>query len=844
MRRLVPLLCLLAILAAPLAEAGADPTASPQSVALRVDPSDHGGAALIVHYIRLDDAYDRWNLWSWTEGAEGRPHALAGTTSTSRYAVIDVPKDAHRQGLIVRRGDWESRDIGHDRYATLEPDGLTEVWLVSGDPRVYTDPADIDLSVRLVGAFLDASRTILLAASGPLEPRATRDARVTTGEGEYAIRRFSRADVHAAGRLLYEITLARDVAFEDVASLSLEIPGFDPMTAYARDVLSEPRFTALDADLGPRCTSESTTFSVWTPVCDAVDLLLFDEIDDPEPARTVPLAPVGRGVWETTVEGDLHATAYLYRYRSYGVTRLAPDIHARAATIDSSRSVVVNLDRTNPEGWASDTPPTIDQRTDEIIYEVHVRDFSIADTSLERDLRGTYLGLAHRGAVAGVRTGLAHLEELGVTAVHLLPIHDYPGPTDEYNWGYWTTLFNVPESNYSSDPSDPMRAIIDLKTAVAALHDAGLRVVLDVVYNHTSSSFEHSAFDQSVPWYYFRTTPDGQLRNDAGVGNSIADERPMVRKYILDSAEYWVRQYRVDGLRFDLLGTHTPETVAALCERLAGVRDDLTIYGEPWTGGGPLQFGKGAQRGTCMAVFNDHLRNAIRGDLDGAASGFATGPGGDVRALNLGLAGAIDDFADDPAETINYVSAHDNLTLWDKIERTNPAASDDQKRAMHKLALGLVLTSQGAAFLHGGSDFCRTKGGNHNSYNAGDEVNAFDWARKAEHGDVFQYVRGLIALRRAHPAFRMSDPHLIRQRMKRIDTRSRVFAFTLDGRGAGDDWRTILVAANGEPRTHSIRLPGGRWTLVVNDTVAGTEPIHTARGTIDLPPYSMVVLHK
>jgi pullulanase len=273
------------------------------------------------------------------------------------------------------------------------------------------------------------------------------------------------------------------------------------------------------------------------------------------------------------------------------------------------------------------------------------------------------------------------------------------------------------------------------------------------------------------------------------------------------------------------------------------VRDDLTLYGEPWTGGGPIHFGKGDQKNTCFGLFNDNLRNAVRGDLDGPGPGFATGPGGDISGVRRGIMGAITDFTAEPDEAINYVSAHDNMTLWDKITLANPSASDAEKRSMQKLALGVVLTSQGVPFLHCGVDFCRTKGGNHNSYNAGDAVNAIDWARKAEYIDVFEYVRGLAAIRAAHPAFRMSEAAQIRERLDFLSTGASL-AFTLDGAGVGDSWGTILVVYNAEPREQTARLPGGAWSLVANHEAAGTRTLATLRGSCTLPAYSLVILHK
>ncbi len=842
----------------------------------RLAEAGHEGGAVVVHYLRADGEYSGWNVWAWAEGGEGSAYGFGdgaaewagsrgvpfgGETEYGPYAVVPVDAGVERVGFVVRRGNWESKDVDRDRFVEfeggVEAGEVREVWLVSGDERVFSGPGEVDLSLRVIGAFLDDADTIVLTVSGRLDVEMMTGVELLTdGEvGVYGVERLLRRDAGRARGLVYEVELDREVEFDHVSDLELVIPGVDPAVVYARGVLLEDRFTALDAELGPRWGETSTVFRVWSPVSDSVAVLLYGfgeaGLVAGEPDRVVPMTHAGRGVWEAEVAGDLHGAVYRIGYESYGERRIAADIHCRAASQDSSRSVVVDMSRVAPEGWGSVDVPRLGSVTDEVIYEVHVRDFTVADPTIGSERRGTYLGLIHGGAfdVGGERvvTGVDHLLELGVTGVHLLPIQDFSAPVGQYNWGYWTALFNVAESNYATDPFDPMAAPRELRAAIQGLHERGVRVILDVVYNHTSSSFEWSPFFQSVPYYWFRTEVDGTLRNDAGVGNSMADERPMVRKYIGDSLVYWLEEYRVDGYRFDLLGTHRPESVREWVGRMREVRPDVTLYGEPWTGGGPLYFGKGSQRGMGMAVFNDHLRNAVRGDLDGTGTGFATGPGGDAQAVRRGVAGAIDDFADAPVETINYVSAHDNLTFWDKLLLARPDASDAERRAMQKLAHGIVLTSQGVAFIHAGAEFARTKGGNHNSYNAGDEVNKLDWARKAAYRDVNDYVAGLVELRLSQPVFRMSERSEVRRRLDFVGTAGgeggEVIAFTLDGRGLeGDGWERVFVAYNGGAGGASVRLPGGEWNVVVDAERAGVETLGSARGRYELPAYSMVVM--
>ncbi len=828
----------------------------------------HAESVLIVHYHRPDGDYRGWNLWAWVAGQEGRSYRFANEDGFGRYAVVPFQQAAERFGFLVRKGEWEAKDVDRDRFAEPNADGIAEVWVVSGDETVYTDPEAIDMTPRVSAAFLDGPSELTVALTRGVSVSALDPRRMTlrVGDGgdgdddrhgvrEIGVRRIVAAETETGYADLIALTLERAVPLEALdESMTLELPGFSPATVYARDVLETPQLHATDAELGYRYELEQTTFRAWSPVAAEAELLLYDTAAGATPRRTVPMRRGERGVWHATVAGDLHGTYYAYRFTSYGERRTVPDIYAYAASADSSRGLVLDLDRTDPPGWDAHAPPTLDRPTDEVIYEIHVRDFTVADPTCPPAWRGKYLGLTHTnaGTAQTPGTALSHLRDLGVTAAHLMPIHDFTASLDEYNWGYWTALFNVPEAQYSTSPHDPAQTIRELKRAILALHEADIRVILDVVYNHTSSSFEHSPFDQTVPWYYFRTSPDGRLLNESGTGNAIADERAMVRDYIVDSLRYWVTEYRVDGFRFDLLGMHEPETVAAIERELLAIRPDLTLYGEPWTGGGPIRFGKGAQRGSRFAVFNDHLRDALRGDLDGTARGFISGAArGEARAdaVRRGVVGAIafnehiHDFAHEPIETVNYVSAHDNLTLWDKLARTLPDATDAEKRAMQKLALGVVLTSQGIAFLHGGSDFCRTKHGHHNSYNAGDAINAFDWQRKHEYREVHEYVRGLIALRRAHPAFRMTDAAEVRANLRFLEA-SPLIAYTLDGAAVGDPWAKILVAYNGDGAAHELTLPGGEWTVAVDHERAGVEPIGRARDRVTLPPHSMIVLHR
>ncbi|MFM7260579.1 MAG: pullulanase-associated domain-containing protein, partial [bacterium] len=531
---LVVLGALVTLLATPRFAHGADdqPRLAPK---LKLDGFSVNGATaesiLVVHYHRPGRDYSGWNIWYWPEGRDGQQANLGGEDAFGRYAIIPFAPAPARAGFIIRRGNWEEKDFDQDRFVPLAKGAITEIWVKSGEDGFTTDPSKVDTSVKVVGAFLDRDNLVTLALTAPwkdAEPRALSIENVRNGGRAPKVKSIKSAGT-SGGKALYEITLARAVDADDVASLRLDftagpLEAAPPTTILARDVLDEPDFTASDARLGAFVADGKTTFTTWSPVANAVDLLLFDR-NASEPTRTIALTRGAKGVWSTTVADDLHGTPYRYRFRAYGETREAPDMHGFAANADSSRTVVVNLDRLEPEGFDATPQPKIAHATDEIIYEIHVRDFSARDPRADDAVRGTYLGLVHAAPATAdaPSSGLDHLRELGITAVHLLPIHDFTAKVGEYNWGYWTTLCNVPESNYATNPNDPFSAIRELRTAVSRLHASNIRVILDVVYNHTSDAGPSSPFGAAVPGYFFRTTRDGRLMNDSGTGNAFAD---------------------------------------------------------------------------------------------------------------------------------------------------------------------------------------------------------------------------------------------------------------------------------------------------------------------------------
>lgn len=660
-------------------------------------------------------------------------------------------------------------------------------------------------------------------------------------------------------------------------------------------------------DLGLTYTRTSCTFKVWAPTARKMEVVLYEDagrydsnglVADHEDGGTpYVMNRMEAGTWGLTLQGDLEGKFYMYKAGfPNGQVHYAVDPYATAVAAGGVRTAIIDMTRTDPDDWEDDVRPPLIKPTDAVIYELHVRDFSMDEESIFQK-KGLYIAFSEEGLTDrdGHRIGIDHLKELGVTHVHLLPVfdfktvneltvHDTEAADNKYNWGYDPQNFNVPEGSYSSDPSNPYTRIREFKDMIRALHRSGIRVVMDVVYNHTYG-VDDGPFDGIVPGYYYRKNAHGFLSNGSGVGNELATERPMVRKYIKDSVRFWTEEYHIDGFRFDLMGLIDVQTMTEITEMLRQEMDpSILIYGEPWTGGDsplPDKTLKGVQRGKGFAVFNDHYRSAIKGDSDGAGSGFATGWWGVEGAVLTGVQGAIHDFAYSPAETINYVTAHDNLNLWDKIvtaqgirhlvafpewrdglptSGTSPADAvrhadpyrhvdplhlfdnDTVRRSL--LANGVILTSQGIPFIHAGDELLRSKYGDHNSYRSGDKVNALRWRNKARFRAVFDYYKGLISLRKKHAAFRLEHRDQIEQYLKVLQCGNGVLAYMLEGYRAGDIWNRIIVIYNGKEQDDVVALPqDAAWNIVVSDRIAGDEVLGQVTSQVVVPRLSMMVLY-
>ena len=584
--------------------------------------------------------------------------------------------------------------------------------------------------------------------------------------------------------------------------------------------------------LGAIYSPEQTVFRVWAPTASEVMLHVYQSPAGGKANSIEMMRSSGEkwdGAWETSLVGDQRGVYYTYTAAGadprFDSTRELIDPYARAVTAHDGRGIVVH-----------DLTPITNRPTfpieDAIIYEVHLRDFTIdPDSGIQR--RGKYLGLTEDGAhLTGrldIATGLDHLTELGVNVVQLLPIsecHNLNRSEDLYSWGYDAVHFNSPEGWYATERYDARR-VAEVKRMVDALHQRGLRVTLDVVFNHTFESLDKQrvySFEGLVPGYYYRLKPDGSYWDGSGVGNEFRSEAPMVRRFILDSVKYWVMEYKVDGFRFDLLGLIDQETVGLIVSELRALDPNLLIYGEPWAGGStPIEItGKGKQRGQGWAVFNDHFRDALKGNVFNArATGFIQA-GANLGAVKMGVRGAIDDFTNGPLETINYIECHDNHTLWDRLLIStvdDASVTEADRRAMDKLAAAALFTSFGIPFIHSGQEFLRTKGGDHNSYNKPDAVNMIRWREKAENFDVYEYYRGLIALRLAHPLFRLRTSAEVRAAIKFLDhdlglpVPDGCLAYQIEDVAGADAWRRALVLLNPQPKGIEFAISPGEWRI-------------------------------
>lgn len=627
-------------------------------------------------------------------------------------------------------------------------------------------------------------------------------------------------------------------------------------------------------DLGVTYSPAKTIFKVWVPRAVEVKLRLYDTGKGGEAVAAENLDKGLNGVWDIAVAKNLKNKYYTFQVLQDGKWSMeCPDIYAKAVGVNGRRGMVADMASTNPVGWKNDKRPALKNFTDIILYELHIRDISIDPNSgIKR--KGKFLGLAESGTKGpdGQATGLDHIKELGVTHVHLLPSFDFNSIDEtkplanKYNWGYDPLNYNVPEGSYATDPYDGNVRIKEFKQMVQAMHKKGLRVILDVVYNHTSD-IKGSNFSQFAPGYYYRHNADGSYSNATGCGNEVASERAMVRKFIIASVVYWAREYHLDGFRFDLMGVHDTETMNQVSDALHKVDPTIYVYGEGWTAGAsPMDEGlRAVKKNTYqlkrIGAFSDDLRDGLKGGFSNVKeTGFVSGAPGKAESVKFGIVASTQNaqvdykkvnyskapWAAEPYQTITYASCHDDNTLFDRLKIGNPDATEADLIKMDKLSNAVVLTSQGVAFLHAGAELLRTKNGVANSFESPDPINQIDWARKEKYKEVFSYYKGMVALRKHHPAFRMPSTQMIQTHLKFIKTGDdNVIAYRISNKANGDTWKNILVILNGNPAERSLKIPKGKWKLAADENNVNEKGIRDiSEGNVTIAGTAAYVLYK
>lgn len=608
---------------------------------------------------------------------------------------------------------------------------------------------------------------------------------------------------------------------------------------------------------------KSTTFSLTTsPDVKKVDVVISDNDSDTAQQLVKSMKRVGAGKWKLTVKNDLKGKYYVFSVYNQAQPDHTPGVFAKAVGVNGKRGVIVDLKDTDPDGWADDVRPELKNPCDLIIYEMHHRDFSM-DMSSGIKNKGKFLALTEPAAIS-------HLRRLGVNAVHILPSFDFASIDEskpdvaQYNWGYDPLNYNVPEGSYSTNAADPKARIREFKQMVQALHKAGIRVILDVVYNHTFD-INGSNFQKTYPDYFFRKNAEGKYSDGSGCGNETASDKELMREFMKESVAYWVNEYHIDGFRFDLMGVHDIETMNEIHDVVAQIDPTIYIYGEGWSAGSCAypQDKLATKANTCelngIGAFSDDMRDALRGPFsDDTKGGFLAGVPGQEESIKFGIAGAISHpqidmtkvnyskvpWTNEPSQMVAYVSCHDDMCLTDRLRSSIPYIGDDELIRLDLLAQTAVLTSQGVPFILSGEEMLRDKKGVHNSFRSPDSINRLDWNNLKRYPQVFDYYAGLISLRKQHPAFRMGSADEVRKNLCFLEAPEGVVAYQLKNNAGGDSWKNIIVVLNSQKTPQTVDVPENTYTMVVANGKVDTNGIGLLSGkTLTVAPQSALIVH-
>ncbi len=861
-----------------------------------------------VHYNRDAGDYAGYNLYLWKNMITGTDasvsanpdFATAPTDSYGPYVTADITgmTGYDNLGFIVRYsstpGAWTAKDVTADRFMTnWDSSGNIEIWLKQGDPTIYTTaPVVTPPSPQIVSASFDDLRVINVRLNQAADLSALVNGGFTLSGGlEVASVQVTNGTTSAAKAV--KITTTTDIPFGQ--SITLTQTGSDAAHSFGTKAVNvglvmnsdgfNQAFTYEGDDLGATYTSGSTSFRVWAPLASAVSLQTWNASNLTNAGRTTTtMTQDVNGTWVVTLDGDQSGIVYMYSVTRNGQTVSVIDPYAHAVTMNGERGVVVDLRATDPTGFRNEVKPAFSgKNVDAIIYELQVRDFSMDSSSgIPAAHKGKYLAFTDNGTkytwkqtttdaktkkkvtkTYSTATGVDAIKQLGVTHVELLPVYDFASGGSEnaptFNWGYDPQNYNVPEGGFSTQPGNPTARINELKQAIANLHAQGLRVNMDVVYNHVADAGSFS-MEEITPGYFFRRDPaSGDLLNGTGCGNETASERSMVRKFIVDSVVYWASEYHFDGFRFDLMGILDVTTMNEIRAKLNDIDSSIIMLGEGWNMGGLADNQKAdqvnIQQMPGIAAFNDQIRDGIKGSVfNSGDTGWATGNGTRLADVLSGITGQTDYNPAvvspiwttlSPNQSVNYVEAHDNLTLADKIFASYSDSAAANSRA-NRFVASILYLAQGMPFQQAGQEFERSKGGNDNSYNASDSVNSIKYKLRVTHSATLNYYKGLISLRKQHPAFRMDTTAKLQSNLVISSKTPTYIGYRINGAGVGDTWSQIYVGHNAGTKARTVTLPAkSTWYVVVNDTAAGTYPLKVLKNTnsVSVAAGSTVVLY-
>lgn len=831
---------------------------------------DDSGLTVVFHFTKEDNNYDNYYMWIWFDGDGTDVPMVAGdneaTMTLDSQSTPALSADVTAVNYIVKDGpgwDGVTKDVEDDRSIDVSAysGGTLNVYLQSQEADAEIDDSEAVTGVKVTSASTDDYQTINIKTGAVLDDDLKGYFQVIDDSTSKEVEQKSIEE--DGDKPSYVITLADEM--NKLGSYTLKYGNgltfqIDMPDVYSTDEF-ESEYTYDGDDLGAVWSKDKTVFKVWAPVATEVSVNLYKSGDEgaDDLIESVPMTADANGTWTAEKSGDLNGVYYTYEAVVRGQKVETIDPYARTAGVNGKRGMIIDLSSTDPDGWDSDTNPNSGNNyEDDVIYELHVRDFSIDDSSGMKN-KGKYLAFTETGTVNsnGDSTGIDYLKELGVTHVHLLPVYDYGSvdesklDEDQFNWGYDPVNYNLPEGSYSTDPSDGAVRVKEFKKMIQALHEAGISVVMDVVYGHVYNADTFS-INELTPGYYSRPNSNG-----SGCGNDTATERSMNRKFIVDSMKYWAEEYHIDGFRIDQVGLFDTDTVNEITTELHQIDPSMLLYGEGWemttntTKDVTLANQKAASETPGFAYFNDTIRDGIKGGVFDTDAGYVTRNYAKVNYLVKSMRGEVA-WAASPDQSINYASCHDNYTLFDRLAISNSSDSEEQRVAENKLAAAIIYTSQGVPFMQAGEEILRTKviadtgEFDGNSYNAPSSENSIKWDTLSddEYKGTYNYYKGLIAFRKAHPALRMTSDDEIDQHMSLVQDGSDdgLVEYQISGSANGDSEENIILAYNPDLTDKEITLPKGRWNVYINGQSAGTEILGTLKGTASVSAQSALVL--